>query len=146
MVQISTLNGSILGLDIGDARIGLAVMHSVARLPRPIETIPNDMEAVETLKAIIKREDIKLLVCGIPRNLSGEETEQSKKIREKATFLSDKLNLEVLFADESLSSVRADEYQVRHGYEVPHDSLAACFILEEFLSTIDSVQTPTPTE
>jgi putative holliday junction resolvase len=132
-------NGYILGLDIGDARIGLAIASPIAKLPQPIETILNDATAVPTLRAIIEREGITTLVVGVPRNLEGRETAQSEKIRLQAESLAAEIGLDPIFVDESLSSKRADEYQQKQK-KVQHaqDSVAACFILDEYFLSIGS--------
>lgn len=127
-------NGRILGLDIGDARIGLAAAHVIARLPTPLETVPNDENLHQKLKEIVDREDVSLLVAGIPRNMTGEETAQSAKIRRQAAEIAQNLGINLDFADESLSSHRADEYLGSNKKsDAAQDSLAACFILEEFI-------------
>jgi putative Holliday junction resolvase len=139
MVHRLPTEGRILGLDIGDKRIGLAVTHVIAKLPAPIETLPNDENLITSLHEIIKREDIRMLVVGIPRNLKGEETAQSDKIRTQAQRLAKELEQTVIYVDESLSSARADNYISESSKELAQDSVAACFILEEFLGTIESV-------
>lgn len=129
-------SGRILGLDIGNARIGLASASVIARLPQPIETLANDEALIEQLKAVISREDARLLVVGIPRNMNGEETQQSDAVRELAAHISASIELPLVFADESLSSKRADEY-LKQTPGAAQDSIAACFILDEFLGTIE---------
>ncbi len=128
----------VLGLDIGSARIGLAVASTVARLPHPIETIPNDEQLHSTLQAIVQREQISQLVSGLPRNLQGQETEQTRIVQMAAQNIAKTLGLPLVFADESLSSVRADEYLKTARRPKPaQDSVAACFILEEYFHTIE---------
>lgn len=129
------LNGTILGLDIGDKRIGLARANAVAKLPAPIETILNDENTVTNLEEIIHREDVNTLVVGIPRNMDGDETPQSAKIRKLADTIAQQISIEMVFVDESFSSVRADEYIAgfkKQGFS--QDSIAACFILQEFFT------------
>lgn len=137
MAQKLPTSGSVLGLDIGDARVGLAVANVIARLPRPVETLPNDAQLVNSLKTVIQRESANLLVIGVPRSLEGLETAQSQAIRAKGTEIAAGLGLEAVFVDESLSSKRADQYLADNKKShAPQDSIAACFILEEFLGTI----------
>lgn len=132
------LSGYILGLDVGDKRIGAATASVIARLPQPIEVISADEDAYKRIEEVVIRENIGLIVIGIPRNLDGAETAQSRKIRDFASELEKRVDLPVAYADESLSSVRADELAVQSSFKhISRDSLAACFILEEFLSNID---------
>lgn len=131
---------SIIALDIGAARIGVARAGSIARLPEPLEAISNDDNVFDILKSIIEREEIGLVVIGIPRNLKGEETPQSQVIRDFASRLSGHIELEVVFVDESFSSKRADEYlKGLKKPDVSQDSVAACYILEEFFKTSENI-------
>ena len=139
MVRKLSPDESILALDVGDARIGLARAGSLAKLPQPLKAIRNDENALRNLKQTIQAENIGLLVIGLPRNMKGEETAQSRKIREFAKSL-DELGIESQFADESLSSKRADKYMAQNKKAAAdQDSLAACFILEEYFNTIGYV-------
>jgi putative Holliday junction resolvase len=139
MAQPSNRNVFVLGLDVGDARVGLAVAGTVAKLPRPIETLPRDKTLFEQLSLILQRESISVVVIGIPRNLSGEETAQSQSIREFTKELEATLRIHPVFVDESLSSTRADQWlEGRKGTKISQDSVAACFILKEYFDIIDS--------
>jgi putative Holliday junction resolvase len=136
--NLSHKNQNILALDVGEKRIGLAIGGSIAKLPTPIETIANDDQTLTTLSAIISRESIDILVVGIPRNQSGEETAQSASIRSFGKQLADRLGFPVKYADESLSSHRADEYLSAHpSSKTYQDSLAAVFILDEYFGMMD---------
>lgn len=132
-------SGYILGLDVGEKRIGTALANNIARLPQPTEVIEAGSGAYGKIAEFAAKEDVQMIVIGIPRNLSGEETAQSHTIREFAAGLAKTTDIPIEFADESLSSNRADEMaknlNVRNA---SRDSLAACFILEEFLGSIDS--------
>lgn len=140
MAQKLPSSGSILGLDLGGKRIGVAVASVAARLPRPLDLVQNDEQLLPNLEYICKSEDIKLLVVGVPRNLSGEETAQSRHLRNHGEALAKQLQLKVVFVDESLSSHRADEaLATSKKPTVSQDSLAACFILDEFFATIGVV-------
>lgn len=135
-------NGYLLGLDVGEKRIGVALASVIARLPQPLELISNNGHAFEQIASLAKEQSVELIVIGIPRNLQGEETEQSESIRLFAQTLSEHVSVAIEFADESLSSVRADEV-IKQGTfkEASRDSLAACFILEEYIQTAASSNT-----
>lgn len=127
-------NGYILGLDIGGKRIGTALTSVIARLPQPGLTLDATDDPIGKIKAMVSHEDIKLIVVGLPRNLDGLETAQSQEIRKFTNELQKSVKVPVEFADESLSSVRADTLSHDTSFKnVSRDSLAACFILEEFL-------------
>lgn len=131
-------SGYLLGLDIGNKRIGVALASVIARLPQPIEPLQSSESTIDEIRKIVKDKEISLVVVGLPRNLDGEETEQSRAIRNFAVNLEKSISTPLVFADESLSSKRADEIIKKNTFKnVSQDSLAACFILEEFLSSHD---------
>jgi putative holliday junction resolvase len=124
----------LLGLDVGDARIGVAVASSIARLPRPLKHLQHTTNVFKDIQELVERESINHIVVGLPRNQSGQETAQSQKVRDFAEELEQRLKRPVYFADESLSSVRAEALKRALAQpDISTDSLAACYILEEFL-------------
>ena len=140
MAQELPHNGYVLGLDVGEKRIGAAIASVIAKLPQPVDPIAADDNPAEAISQLIEKEDIQIVVIGIPRNLDGEETAQSRQIRDFAANLATKISTPIAFADESLSSTRADELGKSNTFKnVSQDSLAACFILEEFLGTMEHV-------
>lgn len=137
MVKKFQTDGYIIALDVGEKRIGVAITHSLARLPRPygdIQNVSRDKTRSELID-IINRELVIGVVVGVPRNLNGDETAQSRDIRNFAESLS--LPVPLIFVDESLSSVRADQLRSEPSFaQASRDSLAACFILEEYIHTV----------
>lgn len=129
-------NGYILGLDVGEKRIGTALASSIARLPQPGLVLDATNNPAEAIAALIQSEDVRLVVVGVPRNLEGKETAQSARIREFGDAIAQQIKVPLIYVDESLSSVRADDIGRNNNFQnVSRDSLAACFILEEFFET-----------
>ena len=122
-----------LGLDVGEKRIGVALVNTIARLPRPLAILSNDQGIYRKIKQIVEQENVSKLIVGLPRNMSGEETAQSKFTRQFASQLAKDVNVEINFADESLSSKRVAESNYKKDPSGYLDSIAACFILEEYL-------------
>lgn len=127
----------ILALDVGTARTGVAVASSIARLPRPLSVISTDDRILAIIDGLAHTESADLIVVGLPRNMKGLETEQSRTIREFAKKVQKFTKLEVVFAEESLSSQRAADGS--HGYKSTTsgrylDDVAACLILEEYFN------------
>lgn len=139
MAASSTHNHTILGLDVGDVRIGIAIAGSIARIPNPIETVIVDDNTLDLLSKIITRESASKIVIGIPRNLSGDETPQTSKIRQFAEELKQHIEVPIVFVDESLSSKRADTIIGEKKVNAPQDSVAACFILQEYFDTLETL-------
>jgi putative Holliday junction resolvase len=131
-------NSSVLALDVGSKRVGVAVASMAARIPHPLVTITasGDVLMVE-LEQIVKEENIERFIVGLPRGLDGQETSQTKDIRTFSDFLSGHFSLPIDFQDEALTSKKAEEELDKRGkpYKAEDiDSLAATYILEDWLS------------
>jgi putative Holliday junction resolvase len=126
---------NLLGLDIGEKRIGVARVNLTAKIPEPLTTLINDASFAKNIANLVKEHEIDALVVGLPRNMNGEVTEQTDIVKK---FVTENLSeFKVIYQDETLSSVEAD---TRLGnLRVPKaeiDSLAASIILEDYLETI----------
>lgn len=136
-----------LALDVGDKRVGLAIANSVARLPSPAGVVERGGNFFDELKAKISQTKADVLIVGLPRNMSGEETAQTKYTKQFAAEIEKEIGLPVIFQDETLTSHQAEEeFKSRH--EVYNksqvDALAATYILEDYLKVLeaaDEVQT-----
>ncbi|HEX5797711.1 MAG TPA: Holliday junction resolvase RuvX [Candidatus Saccharimonadales bacterium] len=126
-------NHNILALDVGDARVGVAIANPIARIPNPLTILANGPKIFHEIQALIREHDVRTVVIGLPRNMKGEETAQTEASRRFADKLEEYTDAELVFADESLSSKRAEEDRSRRGRgPAEHlDDVAACFILEE---------------
>lgn len=122
-----------LAIDVGEKRIGLAVASAVAKLPRPLAILPNDEDIYHEIGRIIKDENVEKVIVGLPRNMSGEETAQSDFSRQFAGRLDKETDAQIEFADESLSSKRVKDSTYKRDPSGYLDSVAACFILEEYM-------------
>lgn len=128
---------SILALDVGEVRIGVAIASLVARLPRPLVTLDAKDNVGEHLKSIISQEAVGALVVGLPRNLQGEDTPQTEFVRKFVEQLGG-FGLPIHFQDEALTSQKAESELKARGKMYTRgdiDALAATLILEDFLTT-----------
>lgn len=129
-------NSNLLALDVGDKRIGVAVASSVAKLPRPLATVENNDKSLQELQDIVKKEDVGIIVIGLPRGLEGQETAQTGVVRDFRDKLETVIKLPIHWQDEALTSVKAEK-ELRNrglGYNKDHvDALAATYILEDYL-------------
>ncbi len=127
---------SILGLDVGEKRIGAALANTIARIASPYLTLANTDTVLDDIRGIIERESVELVVVGLPRNLSGEDTDQTRYCRQFAAQLES--FAPIVFQDEALTSRKAEaELKARRKpYDKEDiDSLAATYILEDYLTT-----------
>jgi putative pre-16S rRNA nuclease len=101
--------GRILGLDLGDARIGVAISDDRRRIAVPLGTVrtgaPADVKAIADL---VHGHGVTLVVVGHPIHLSGEAGERAHHAERFAEALDAFLDVPVLLQDERLSSIEAD--------------------------------------
>jgi putative holliday junction resolvase len=129
-------SSAILALDVGERRIGVARSGLVARLASPLTTLENSPDLMERIANLAAEEDAGLIVVGLPRGMSGQDTDQTRMVRKFAADLQEKSGLPVVFQDEALTSVKAEaELKSRKKpYEKGAvDALAATYILEDYL-------------
>jgi putative Holliday junction resolvase len=125
---------NVLGLDIGESKTGVARVNMIARLPQVVATLKNDNNFITEITKIIKEENIDAMVVGLPRNMNGEETAQTKYVRDYVDNYLKSLNLPIFFQDETLSSKAAEVRLAGSGYKKTDiDSMAAVVILEDYL-------------
>ena len=128
---------NLLALDVGGARIGVAIASSMAKIPRPLTTLNNDDNFAAELGKIIADEEIGILVVGLPRNLSGDETSQTATVKEFTAKL-EMIGIPIHFQDEAVTSAQAEAELISRGKPYSKgdiDALAATYILEDFLQT-----------
>ena len=125
---------TILAIDWGSRRIGVARAHAQLRLAEPLTTLSNDGSEMDRLRQIVKEEDVETVVVGLPRNLEGEETKQSASIRQFAETLAQDIQCNVVMQDETLSTKTGSSLSSRYPDAGP-DSLAATVILQDYLDT-----------
>mgnify|MGYP000888376161 CR=1 FL=1 len=132
----------ILGIDLGDKTIGLAVSDPSGLVSQPVKTVrrteaERDIEAV---KNVIDEYDIGKIVIGLPKNMNGSIGPQSEKTLAFAETLRGATGLEVISWDERLTTVAAEralleaDLSRRKRREVI-DSVAASIILQGYLES-----------
>lgn len=117
--------------------MGVALANSEARLSSPFITLIQSDHIYQDVSELVTSEGIDVVVIGLPKNLSGEDTDQTRYVRKFTEELKSKLTVQTYFEDEALSSVRAKKTLEEQGkpYEKDEiDSMAACFILDDFMA------------
>lgn len=130
-----------IALDVGDVRIGVAKSDIMGIVASPLEVIDRrKIKAVERIANILKEENTKSLVVGIPKSLDGSEKRQAEKVREFIEKLNKNIEgLEVFEVDERLTTVQADKMlnmsKKKGALEKRKvvDKIAAAIILQSFL-------------
>lgn len=132
---MSSTNHRFIALDVGERRIGVAQADSETRFPFPVGTVDVDGLEMERLREIITEVQPATIVVGFPRNQKGEPTKQTASVEKFVTSL-DYLQIPIVFQDESLTSVLAEEYlkrQKKPYTKADIDSHAATIILGDYL-------------
>jgi putative Holliday junction resolvase len=127
---------ALLGLDVGERRIGVAIADSIGRLASPLTTLDVDGLELVRLQRLMLGHDATELVVGLPRNMSGEPTKQTELVRQFVVRRLAGFELPMHFQDESLTSVKAEqELQQRKKPYVKGDvdALAATYILDDYM-------------
>ena len=131
--------GRVLGIDYGDSRIGLAMSDPLKIIASPFKTIRNEgnEKCLQVFQSLIKEKDVEAIVVGLPMGLKGQETVQTKKVREFANLLY-ALKLPIHLEDERLSSVSAEKSMIQQNIKTGHnkgliDQRAAAIVLQQFL-------------
>lgn len=137
MSSQASLPQSVVGLDVGAQRVGVAVASLTARLPRPLVTLTYDDVLFEKLQAIVNDENVAILVVGFPRGLQGQRTAQTQAIEDFSEELRSHVDVPIVFQDEAVTSRQAEEELRARGKDYSKadiDALAATYILEDYLT------------
>jgi putative Holliday junction resolvase len=98
-----------LGIDHGDARIGIAATDDFGILAHPVETIDcKKVEAVERIVQLVQLRGIRTLVVGLPLRMDGSEGDAAAKVRAFASQLHERIGtVPLVFVDETLTTSSA---------------------------------------
>ncbi|WP_125566630.1 Holliday junction resolvase RuvX [Nocardioides baekrokdamisoli] len=137
-------HGVRIGIDPGDARIGVARSDPTGFLATPVETVKRgrgDLQRIKDIAAEIAEESTLLeVVVGLPRSLKGGENPATEKVRAFAAQLARRLPVPVRLVDERLTTVSAESMlrdMGRKGQDRRSvvDQAAAVMILQHALDT-----------
>ena len=141
MGQTGAGTGRVLGLDLGDVRIGVAISDPERRLAVPLGTLrtgaPADLKAVARL---VEEHDVTAVVVGLPLRMSGEPGTRARHAEEFAAALRALLHVPIVLHDERLSTIEADRALKEAGASGRDrrrvvDRSAATVVLQSWLDT-----------
>ena len=141
------VEGALMGLDLGEKTIGVAVSDTRQTVATGIKTIKRTkfQQDLTILTQIIVGRDIKGLILGLPKNMNGSEGPKCQSTRAFAKNISLKVPLPITFWDERLSTVVAERSLIeanasrRRRAEVI-DYVAASFILQGVLDRVSAIK------
>lgn len=122
---------NILGIDFGGKHIGLAKGDDQNKIALPFLSLENNgiSNLVNEIKGIVEKEEISEVVVGLPLNMSGQKTSQTKKTEYFVERLKKEIIAKVILEDERLTSIGAK----KSGSDVDEHQLAAREILQGYL-------------
>jgi putative Holliday junction resolvase len=124
----------ILGLDVGDKKIGVAISDKLETISIPLTVIKNNENTRDNLNKLIKENDIKIIVVGIPYTLKGTIGFQAKKV---ISFIDDILKnfgLEIVYIDERFTSKISKKVLGAKNRDGLVDKISASLILDDYLN------------
>ena len=134
------LDGRIMGLDIVDKTIGVAVSDLMGLTAQGVTTIKRvgKKKDIEAIKQIIAEKQVNKIVSGLPKNMNGTVGPQGEKVQKFCELLKEETNLPIEFWDERLSTVAAERSLIegnvrRENRKKVIDMLAAVIILQGYL-------------
>ena len=129
----NSIQGTVIGLDVGERRIGVARVHPIVKIAEPLAVINTaDGDQYEAVQAVIAEHQADGVVVGLPRGLDGQETAQTAYCRNFARELKEHVAVPVYLIDEAGSSKEADE-RLKVNPGASRDSVAAAVFLEDFI-------------
>jgi len=130
----------ILGLDVGERRIGVAVVDEGVRVALPVAVVerrelPADLDAIARL---VQEQGAEALVIGLPISLNGSLGPQAQAVKAFGQELAGRLPLPIEYWDERLSSVEAQRRLASAGHrglkaKAKRDAAAAAIVLQSYL-------------
>ncbi|MCX6016118.1 MAG: Holliday junction resolvase RuvX [Chloroflexales bacterium] len=135
--------GRILGLDVGERRIGVALSDLSQTLATPYATIHATPIEIfyKKLSQIIAQEDVVQIVVGLPISLNGQEGPQAQRIRTFIAALTARVALPIATGDERYTSAAAERMMIDAGLRPEQrkariDEVAASIILQDYLTLL----------
>ena len=143
-------NQRLLGLDVGEKTIGLALSDPALTVASPISTIKRTKftaDANALLKLAAER-GVGGLVIGLPLNMDGSEGPRCQSVRQFAANLLKLKDLPIMFWDERLSTMAVEREMIAHDVSRAKrdkvvDQAAAAFILQGALDALGRIKAST---
>ena len=143
--EIIPFKSSILGIDLGKKRTGIAVSDINQKIASPLRVIENlkFKETLNILKEILTERDVCAIIVGDPINMDGSIGPKSQSSRSFIKNLSKDLDIPILLWDERLSTVSAERSLLeadisRKKRQQVIDKIAASIILQNFLDYLNA--------
>ncbi|MFH1613234.1 MAG: Holliday junction resolvase RuvX [bacterium] len=135
----------ILGLDVGDKRIGIAITDELGFMAHSLKVIErkNMADDVLQIKELFKDHQIEKIVIGLPLKLDGSSSIQTEKVKEFISYFEKSFTVPIIAWDERLTTKQAERYLIQMETKKKKqkeiiDKLSAACILQSYLDTLPS--------
>ncbi|MDO5036850.1 MAG: Holliday junction resolvase RuvX [Tissierellia bacterium] len=133
----------IMGLDVGDKTIGVALSDPTGLLAQGLKTIwrqSNKKDFLE-ISQLVETYQVEKIVVGLPKNMNNSMGPQGEKALHFGEKLKRKLDIDVVFEDERLTTISAERALIQAGIRRENrksvvDKIAASFILQSYLDRV----------
>jgi putative Holliday junction resolvase len=136
----------VLGLDVGERRVGIAISDPTGTVARPLQALVRGSreEDFAAIAALVAEHDVGLVVVGQPLSLDGTEGPQARRVARYAEALAARLPIRLVSWDERFTTLEAEEIlrQSRGRQERRRartagglDAVAAAVILQSYLDS-----------
>lgn len=130
----------ILGLDVGDKTIGVALSDPLQLTAQGLTTIRRESKVKDffVLESYIDEFQVKKIVVGLPKNMNGTIGPQGEKVIKFADMVKNKFKVDIIYIDERLTTVAAERLLIegdvrREKRKKVIDKIAATYILQTYL-------------
>lgn len=132
-----------MGIDFGSRRVGISISDPLRIIAVSLETIGNTPALLPRIKELVEREDIGLVVVGMPFNLKGEKGVKGQEVERFVVRLRSHLAVEVVTWDERFTSTLAHSTMLQMGTKKKErrmdkgriDAMAAAIMLQSYLDS-----------
>jgi putative Holliday junction resolvase len=132
---------AILGLDVGEKRIGVALAGELLAIPLTVIERAGEEADMETIISLAEEHGVERIVVGLPRSMDGSMGEQAENVLAFSRALSQHTDVPIDTWDERLSTVAAERLLLDAGMKgekrrARRDAMAAAIILQGYLDRI----------
>ena len=143
----------LLGLDIGDTRIGVAVSDALGVAAHPLCTLTRKNRQVDliVISDLVSIHEVERVVIGLPISLDGSLGAQAEKVQKFARRLGHVIDVPIEFQDERFTTAEAEEILRELGKDAREqkgliDEVAAVLILKDYLNRDQEIASRTSVE
>ena len=132
---------ALLGLDVGDKRIGIALSEGRLAVPSDVLERTTEEEDLERIASLARKCDAERIVIGLPRSMDGSIGKQAELVLAFSKALANHISIPIKMCDERLTTVTADRLMHESGAKRKKrkeniDAMAAAVILQAYIDGV----------